>query len=163
MAKKRNKKKSSAQATNQPILFAVLAAAVIIVLALVMFQGSDDSQPVATGDAAVEMVAEGGLIQPLEYVSQFEDGTAEHFLVDVRTPEEFDAGHIEGSVNIPLQELADRYDEFPQDMPIVVYCRSGNRSGTATEMLNAEGFDNVYDIDGGIVLWQQDGLQLVMD
>ena len=68
-------------------------------------------------------------------------------LVDVRTPEEFAAGHIEGAVNIPVQDLPARMDELGRkDEPIVVYCRSGARSGSAKRTLESAGYTNVFDL-----------------
>ena len=69
--------------------------------------------------------------------------------VDVRTREEWDAGHVEGAIHIPHTEMAERHDELEQyeDQTIVVYCRSGRRSGIAKRILEGEGFDNV--INGG--------------
>jgi phage shock protein E len=76
----------------------------------------------------------------------------EHLLVDVRTPEEFAAGYIPGAVNISLQSLPNRISEIPKGLAIVVYCRSGNRSASATEILVNAGFRPVYDL-GGIQDW----------
>lgn len=73
------------------------------------------------------------------------------FLVDVRTPEEFLLGSVEGAVNIPLNELEGRIHEFKDKKTIVVFCRSGNRSGQAKSILNRYGFRNV--LNGGT--WQQ--------
>ena len=67
------------------------------------------------------------------------------FLVDVRTPEEFAAGAVEGAVNIPLDEIETRLDEFKGKKHIVVMCRSGNRSKQAKEILEKNGFTNVTD------------------
>ena len=68
-------------------------------------------------------------------------------LVDVRTPSEFASGHIPGAINIPLQQLDSRLTELqPKDTPLVVYCRSGNRSGNATRMLKNAGFAAVHDL-----------------
>jgi phage shock protein E len=68
-------------------------------------------------------------------------------LVDVRTPAEFAAGHIPGAVNIPLQQLDGRLSELqPKDQAVVLYCRSGNRSGTAARMLKSAGFAAVHDL-----------------
>lgn len=68
-------------------------------------------------------------------------------LVDVRTPSEFAAGHIPGAANIPVQDLGARMKELqPKDAAIVVYCRSGNRSGTAARMLKSAGFAVVHDL-----------------
>jgi phage shock protein E len=74
-------------------------------------------------------------------------------LVDVRTPAEFAAGHIPGAVNIPLQELEQRLGEFePKHAPIVVYCRSGNRSSSAARTLKAAGYAAVHDL-GAMSRW----------
>lgn len=68
-------------------------------------------------------------------------------LVDVRTPAEFAAGHIPGAVNIPLQQLDSRLSELePKEQAVVLYCRSGNRSGTAARLLKSAGFAAVHDL-----------------
>lgn len=76
------------------------------------------------------------------------------FLLDVRTEEEYKELRIPGSVLIPVAELPDRLSELPKDpaKPIVLYCRSGNRSATAAGILVKAGFPVVYDM-GGINNW----------
>jgi rhodanese-related sulfurtransferase len=65
-------------------------------------------------------------------------------VVDVRTPEEFMGGHVAGSINIPLQEVPSRVDEFKaMAQPIILCCASGNRSGQATMYLKSLGVDCV--------------------
>ena len=71
----------------------------------------------------------------------------------MRTPEEFEAGHIAGAVNIPVQVLDQYLSRVPEDLDVVLYCRTGNRSQAAMEILNQAGYDNVYDIEGGTVAW----------
>ena len=66
-------------------------------------------------------------------------------LVDVRTPEEFAAGHAAGAKNLPLQELPRRFEELPRDREIILYCRSGARSSSALGMLRAKGYEKVHD------------------
>ncbi len=73
------------------------------------------------------------------------------FLVDVRTPEEVAEGTVEGSVNIPLNEVEQRLAEFEGKGQIVVFCRSGSRSGQAKSILEKNGHTNV--INGGT--WEQ--------
>jgi NADPH-dependent 2,4-dienoyl-CoA reductase/sulfur reductase-like enzyme/rhodanese-related sulfurtransferase len=70
------------------------------------------------------------------------------FLVDVRTPAEFAAGHIRGAVNIPLDDLRSRRGELPQDRPIAVYCQVGQRGYLATRILLQSGFE-AMNIGGG--------------
>lgn len=69
-------------------------------------------------------------------------------LLDVRTPEEYRAGHVEGALNIPVQELEQRLSELGQDKskPVVIYCRSGRRSKAAQGILEQRGFNKVLDI-----------------
>jgi len=117
------------------------------------------STGVAVTDPASATLPKAGRIRADVYQSAFGDSGAEHLLVDVRTPQEFNSGHIEGAVNIPLQELAQRTSEIPQDEPVVVYCRSGNRSSTAARMLSNAGYDQVYDL-GGVIDWQAQGYPL---
>ena len=70
-------------------------------------------------------------------------------IVDVRTPREFEGGHYLGAVNIPLDSLTARISEFgDKNQPIVVYCRSGRRSGLAKEELRKAGFTQVQNGGG---------------
>lgn len=75
-------------------------------------------------------------------------------ILDVRTQEEFDSGHIENAVLLPVAEITDRADNVlpDKDAKILVYCRSGNRSATASRELIRMGYTNVYDF-GGINTW----------
>jgi len=68
-------------------------------------------------------------------------------VVDVRTRAEFDAGHVPGAVNIPFDEIAQRTAEVgPPSTPVLLYCKSGRRSGIAGETLRKAGFTKIYDL-----------------
>ncbi|MDE5888568.1 MAG: rhodanese-like domain-containing protein, partial [Bacilli bacterium] len=69
-------------------------------------------------------------------------------LIDVRTKEEYEEGHLEDSINIPVDSISSiqAYDSINFDTPIIVYCRSGNRSARALEELKKIGYTNVYDL-----------------
>ncbi len=73
------------------------------------------------------------------------------FLVDVRTPEEFNGGKVKGSVNIPLDIISFQLEKFKDKKNIIVFCRSGNRSGQAKVILEQNGITNVTN--GGT--WEQ--------
>ena len=66
-------------------------------------------------------------------------------MVDVRTPEEFASGSVKGAINIPLDEVENRINEFKGKPAVVVFCRSGNRSGQAKEILENNGIKNVIN------------------
>ena len=72
--------------------------------------------------------------------------------VDVREPEEWEAGHVDGSLWIPLGELQARAGELPRDRPLVIVCRSGARSGYAADALVAAGYD-ASNLSGGLQAW----------
>ena len=76
------------------------------------------------------------------------------FLLDVRTPEEYALGSIEGSVNIPLDELREHLDELPRDKEIVIYCSIGLRGYVGLRILKGHGFEQVYNLTGGLKLWE---------
>lgn len=81
------------------------------------------------------------------------------FLVDVREEYEFAAGHIPEATLIPLGQLASRLDEIPKDKTVVAVCRSGNRSGQATQLLRQAGFD-AHNMNGGMISWEQAGFDI---
>ncbi|HJW09579.1 MAG TPA: rhodanese-like domain-containing protein [Holophagaceae bacterium] len=67
-------------------------------------------------------------------------------VVDVRTPGEWDEGHAEGTLLLPLQELGRRFEELPRDRPLLMVCRSGGRSQMATDFLRQQGFAEVHNL-----------------
>lgn len=68
-----------------------------------------------------------------------------YLIIDVRTPDEFNGGHVNGSKNIPLSLLSDKISSIPKDVPVVLCCASGNRSGQATTFLKSNGYEQVYN------------------
>ncbi len=82
-------------------------------------------------------------------------------ILDVRTQTEYDDGHIEGAILIPVAELPDRLDELSANDEILVYCRTGNRSGTAVAIMEENGFSKIYHMNEGISTWISEGLPVV--
>ena len=83
--------------------------------------------------------------------------SGEYFILDVRTQGEYDEGYIAGSVLIPNEVLLNRLDEIPNDKPILVYCRTARRSAISSQDLINNGYSEVYNMEGGIVAWQNAG------
>lgn len=81
-------------------------------------------------------------------------------VVDVREDWEYEEGHIPGAVLVPLGSLPERLDEIPTDQPVVLVCRSGNRSGQAYRFLRDQGFGNVHNMTGGMNDWETLGLEV---
>jgi rhodanese-related sulfurtransferase len=88
--------------------------------------------------------------------------SADAVVLDVREPDEWQAGHIEGAVHIPLSQLPTRVEELSPDDEIVVVCRSGGRSSRAAGWLSQNGFD-VLNLDGGMVAWAASGQKMVSE
>jgi phage shock protein E len=89
--------------------------------------------------------------------------TAGTQVIDVRTPAEFAAGHLQGATNIDVESatFADQIAALDRTGTYAVYCRSGNRSRTATQQMADAGFSTLYDLDGGLTAWTAAGLPVV--
>jgi hydroxyacylglutathione hydrolase len=97
------------------------------------------------------------LIDPTQLAERLDDGTTP-LVLDVRDEDEWEAGHIPGSVHVPYGELLDRLEELPEDRPIAAVCSGGKRSGLAASILQREGFDEVIHVgQGGVGTWQREG------
>jgi hydroxyacylglutathione hydrolase len=83
--------------------------------------------------------------------------SADLVLIDVRQPEEYvgELGHVPGSQLIVLDTLPDRISELPKNKPVVLICRSGARSARATAFLKNQGFAEVYNMKGGMLMWNE--------
>ncbi len=149
---------SQAKSSKLPLLIGVIVLIVGGLVGLVLIRDDNSADNSANNSEAVSSVTQGR-ITPQEYNDIFVANNTTHQLIDVRTSEEFASGYIEGAINIPVDDLASRLDEIETDMPIVVYCRSGNRSARAATILRDAGFENVYDL-GGVLDWTDAGFSL---
>ena len=130
-----------------------------IIIASTLFLGACTSTA-SSSEAQSKTVQEVPEVETVEIINdtpqEFEANmTGDYLLLDVRTPEEFNQGFIEGAVLIPVTELGQRLDEIEQykDKPVLVYCRSGNRSVTASEILIDNGFTEVHNLLTGYNGW----------
>jgi rhodanese-related sulfurtransferase len=85
-----------------------------------------------------------------------EDGAE---VLDVRTDVEYAAGHIAGARHVPVADLQREGAALSKDTPVILYCRSGNRSGPAADAFAASGFD-AHSIEGGLIAWDEAGFEL---
>jgi rhodanese-related sulfurtransferase len=96
-------------------------------------------------------------LDPARVRELHESGAAQ--LIDVRRPEEVEAGHIAGSVHIEMTEVGARADELDRDRPVIFYCRVGSRSAFVTEAFRNAGFE-AHNMAGGLQAWTEQGLPL---
>lgn len=94
-------------------------------------------------------------------MTQIEAGQAP-LILDVRSPEEFEAGHIPGAINIPYREIPQQIDELIDYMmeEVVIYCEFGVRAGIAEVALEQAGFQKVFALEGDIRGWRQAGFPI---
>ena len=85
------------------------------------------------------------------------------YLLDVREPDEWTAGHAPGAHHLPMMEIPARMSEVPTDMEVVVVCRSGGRSGQVVSYLMGNGWDNVRNLDGGMQSWAAVGRDVISE
>jgi rhodanese-related sulfurtransferase len=136
--------------------------ALTALLPLAACGGSDDASdgPVLATDAPTEAPTGIEVVSPDEAADLVDEAPSELVILDVRTPEEYAEGHVEGAIQIDFYapDFADRIAELDRDVPYLVYCRSGNRSGQTRQLMADLGFSSVTDVDGGFVAWVDAGL-----
>lgn len=125
----------------------MIAAAVLAILALAL-TGCSESTEEESVNEKIQYVK----ISPKDAKEIMDN--EESIVLDVRTKDEYDQGHIEGAVLLPVDEISSKAEEVLKDKKakILVYCRSGNRSATAAKTLIKMGYENVLDF-GGIIDW----------
>ncbi|NNF68251.1 MAG: rhodanese-like domain-containing protein [Acidimicrobiia bacterium] len=97
-------------------------------------------------------------VDPTEARALIDDGA---LLVDVREPNEWNMARIPGAELMPMSNVQEWWQDLPRDRDIVLQCQTGNRSGSLTEaLMHQAGFDNVYNLAGGIVAWARTGLEI---
>jgi len=100
------------------------------------------------------------LVSAPEAAELLDDTVASEVVLDIRTPDEYNGGHLADAVLIDFYEpdFRDMISELDRDKDYVMYCRSGNRSAEAAKIMRELGFTSVDEVDGGIVAWLEAGL-----
>jgi len=117
---------------------------------------------VVTSSCKDETNGEVQVVSPEEMITLLELEDVQ--LVDVRTPEEYEEGYIENFQNIDFfsESFEKDIDKLDKSKPVIVYCKSGNRSGKCAKLMKEKGFIKIYDFKGGISKWEQDGLEVMV-
>ncbi len=128
----------------------VVAASVVIILSVICFAGctNNNHESEATTAVSYEQISQ-------EEAKKLMDTERGYVIIDARTQDEYDSGHINGAILIPEYEIADRAEkELPdKSQLILIYCRSGRRSKIASQALADLGYTNVKEF-GGIIDWK---------
>jgi rhodanese-related sulfurtransferase len=95
--------------------------------------------------------------------TEFKEKSANQTIIDIRTPQEFSQGHIEGAVNINFYDsnFMDQIAKYDKNQPIFIYCRSGNRTSPASRKMADFGFTQINDLEGGILYWLKNNHETV--
>ncbi|MDD3723689.1 MAG: rhodanese-like domain-containing protein [Lutibacter sp.] len=95
--------------------------------------------------------------------TEFKEKSANQTIIDIRTPQEFREGHIEGAVNINYYDnnFLDQIAKYDKNQPLFIYCRSGNRTSSASKKIADYGFTQIYDLEGGILYWLKNNNETV--
>jgi len=104
------------------------------------------------------------MLSTADSAALLEDPPADLTILDVRTLDEFNEGHLAGAERIDFSraDFATQLASLERDTPYLIYCRSGNRSGQARAIMEDLGFSDVADLDGGVLAWADAGYELVM-
>ena len=106
-----------------------------------------------TLEAHAELLARTQRVSPAQLAEQLAS-QAPPLVVDVRTPAEYAAGHVDGGINVPLSRLGERLDELPQGRPVAVLCAGGYRSSIAASLMQRHGIEALIELAGGMAAWQ---------
>jgi rhodanese-related sulfurtransferase len=133
-------------------------ALLFLVLLLAACGSAETIAPVAVAnvEAAVSDLPAEVDVETVAAIKDYDDV----YLLDVREQWEYDEGHIPGVTLLPMGEVPGQLNEIPTDKEVIVTCRSGNRSGQVTEFLRQNGFDNVHNMEGGFLAWEQAGYEV---
>jgi len=128
---------------------------VLFIFLTILIIGCNNSKPSKT----ITEYGELSVITPVE----FKENSKNETIIDIRTPEEFANGHIEGAININLfdKTFLDQISKLDKTKPIYMYCRSGSRSRSASKKVSNLGFEKVYDLQGGIIYWARNNYQII--
>jgi phage shock protein E len=144
-------------------------ATIAIVAAFAVLTACGSDEPAADTDTGSRVTAEVAVPAGFSTVTADDaaailaDAPDELVVLDVRTPEEYAEGHLEGAVLVDFYDpdFADQLAELDPDVPYLVYCRSGSRSGQTLPLMQQLGFGSASDVGGGIIAWADAGLPIV--
>lgn len=131
---------------------------VILTTILMLFSGCQKAAISTTDSGVPNVAAEIKEVSPADAEAAVSKAYSQ--FIDVRTPEEYSAGHADRAVNIPLDTIGASLDRLEKNEPVYLICQTGNRSRKAAVILKDAGFNNVLNVTGGTVAWKAAGLPM---
>lgn len=147
-------------------LYVLIAAALLVAGCSDTTEGAEaEPTTTASGDTSATAGAGVRVVSPVDGAAIAADPPADLVVLDVRTADEFAEGHLDGAIMLDFyaDDFADQVAQLDPDVPYLLYCRSGNRSGQTAALMADLGFADVADIDGGILAWSDAGLEIVAE
>ena len=135
-----------------------LATIILLAISLISCQGQESKQETTEAPAKEEAKAPEGVIHRVGVADFKAAMTGGIQLVDVRTPKEFEAGHIETALNYNVNgpDFVSQVESLDKSKTVMVYCKSGGRSARAAKQLQEMGFMTIYDLESGFTAWSQE-------
>lgn len=140
-----------------------LVLSVSLVIGVVGTIGCVGGEIAIPGQEAPTQVLENVTPQEAFILIQDNQNNPDFVILDVRTPEEVAEGYIENAINIDFysETFRDELDRLDKDKTYLIYCRSGGRSGNTLNIMEGLNFREVYDVSGGMIEWEAEGLPTV--
>lgn len=130
----------------------------LFLLALVLVACGGQAAPAVVSESAEPDVNLEGLARDLDVQTVHDlKNHKDVYLLDVREQYEYDEKHIPEINLLPMSEIQNRLDEIPTDKEVILTCRSGNRSNQVAQFLQQNGYENVHNMSGGIIAWEEAG------
>lgn len=130
----------------------ILVSLPIVVIGALIYLTNSNSSRVVSGnlDSGLQSVSSK------DFSAEINDADA-RVLIDIRTPQEYAAGHLDNAINFDFYEptFVQQLDQLDRNEPIAIYCRSGSRSSVTLQIMKEMGFTNVTELQGGILAWQE--------
>ncbi|UAB78792.1 rhodanese-like domain-containing protein [Erythrobacter sp. SCSIO 43205] len=139
----------------------LLSAVFVVALAACSPQGSDSTQAQEPNLEAMPAQSSGLRDVSVSEAKALLEGESAPQVIDVRTPEEFAAGHIEGATNINFMsgDFAAEIAKLDKSQPYLLHCKSGNRSAKALAEMESQGFENIAHMTGGYDAWEAESAE----
>lgn len=138
----------------------IVTSLIVLIIAGFLIMNQNNSTP--SNVQGIKQIAETKSPTDINQILEANKTNPEFNLIDIRTPQEYSTGHLEGSTLMDFYNptFSESLNSLDKNKIYVIYCNSGNRSGSALGLMKAKGFQTVYNMQGGISAWQEASLPI---